>query len=240
MFFPELSSIPVYLSKKLHKNSAGGYMILKSIRIPLSLLLLLSSVFVYADSNELKVPYYSQGKESPWAAEKLGNKSSVTIRTHGCALTCISMVFSYYSKKELTPSVMNKWLQEQKAYEAGWDGKKFLGNIVLNWPSLAKYEPGWIYTRMDWKASKADVVLIQYYLSRGIPVIAEVLYKKEPHYVVLTGYNKDGFIMNDPEFPDEHVFNTLYNIDDKWGKGPARNIFGIRVLYPVTLKTELK
>lgn len=204
------------------------------------ILLLLIPVLVCADSHELMVPYYSQGKESPWADETLGNKSAVTIRTHGCALTCISMVFSYFTKKKITPSLLNKWLQEQKAYEEGWDGKKFLGNIVLHWPSLAKYEPGWIYTRMDWKASKADLVLIQYYLSRGIPVIAEVIYKKAPHYVVLTGYNKDGFIMNDPEFPDDHVFNKLYDIEDEWGKGPARNIFGIRVLYPVTFKTGVK
>lgn len=64
------------------------------------------------------------------------------------------------------------------------------------------------------------------------PVISEVLYRGAPHYVVLTGYDQNGFLMNDPEFPDEHRFDNVYNISDKWGSGPSRNIYGIRVLYP--------
>jgi len=192
----------------------------------------ISPDFVSAQSVNLPVPAYEQGNSSAWADEKMGSKSELTIRTHGCALTCISMVISYFSGKEVNPSEMNSWLVNNRGYQDAWEGDLFLGSVKLNWPALSAYGKGYVYTRHDWKADPADIVLIQYYLDKGKPVIAEVIYRGAPHYVVLTGYDKEGFTMNDPEFPDEHLFNSLYNISDKWGSGPSRNIYGIRVLYP--------
>ena len=183
----------------------------------------------------LDVPYYVQGKDSSWADEKLGNKSSVTIRTHGCALTCISMVTSFFSDKDITPSDMNRWLKRNSGFEDGWEGSRYLGEVNLNWPSLTGFEEGMVYTRFDWKVQPADLKLLKYYLDEGIPVITEVSYKNAPHYVVVTGYDQEGFLMNDPEFPDEHRLNRVYNISDKWGSGPSRNIYGIRVLYPASI-----
>lgn len=185
-----------------------------------------------SESVSLDLPYYAQGKDTPWADEILGNKSTVTIRTHGCALTCISMVYSYHKNKSLTPPDMNKWLKENAGFEDGWENGEYLGQIIMNWPALASYGDGWVYTRADWKALPADLLLIKYYLDNDVPVIAEVIYKSAPHYIVLTGYDAEGFMMNDPEFPDEHRFDKLYNISDSWGSGPSRNINGIRVLYP--------
>ncbi len=180
----------------------------------------------------MKVPYYVQGKDASWADEKLGNNSEFTIRTHGCALTSIAMIASYHTKKNYNPSKMNDWLKAHNGFDDAWEGGKYVGEVQLRWPAMTAFDDGWVYTRFDWSALPADLVLIEYYLDKGIPVIAEVLYKGAPHYVVLTGYGERGFIMNDPEFPDEHLFNNLYNISDKWGSGPARNIYGIRILYP--------
>ena len=185
-----------------------------------------------SQSIKLDVPYYEQGNNTPWADEILGNKSDLTIASDGCALTCISMVITHYNEESLTPSDMNRWLKRNSGYQDHWEGNRYFGEVNLNWPSLAKFKQGYVYTRHNWKASPADLILIRFYLENKIPVIAEVLYKGEPHFVVLTGYDANGFLMNDPEFPEEHYLNNVYNISDEWGSGPSRNIYGIRVLYP--------
>ncbi len=141
----------------------------------------------FTQSTSLTVPYYVQGKNSAWADEVLGNKSSVTIRTHGCALTCISMVTSFFFSKDLTPAIMNNWLRENNGFEDGWDGNTYIGKVNINWPALAGFKGGMVYTRFDWNAQPADLLLIRYYLEQGIPVIAEVEYQAAPHYIVLIG-----------------------------------------------------
>lgn len=205
---------------------------MKLKHLSLAVFLLLFSQQLFAQGNTLDVPYYVQGKDSSWADEKLGNKSELTIRTHGCALTCISMVVSHLYNDGLNPSNMNKWLKRNNGFQDAWEGDEYIGEVSLNWPALTEFRDGWVYTRFDWKAKPADLLLIKYYINQGIPIIAEVLYKKAPHYVVLTGWDDEGFIMNDPEFPEEHRLNKVYNISDEWGSGASRNIYGIRVLYP--------
>jgi hypothetical protein len=204
----------------------------KEIIAVMTVFLLVCPQVIRAQETSLDVPYYEQGKDTPWADELLGNKSSLTIRTHGCALTCISMMTSFFEENQMTPSDMNNWLKSHNGFHDGWEGSTYLGEVNLNWPSLSEFEQGYVYTRHDWAVQAADLQLIRYYIDKGIPVISEVLYRGAPHYVVLTGYKGDDFIMNDPEFPDHHNFNEVYNISDKWGSGPARNIYGIRVLYP--------
>lgn len=202
------------------------------MKIPLLILILSLSVFLSAQDISFQVPYYEQGHNSVWADELLGNNSTVTIRTYGCALTCISMVISHFSDDDYTPSNMNNWLQKNEGFQDGWEGELYLGEVNLNWPALGRFESGYVYTRHDWKVQAADLILIRYYLDKKIPVIAEVLYRGSPHYIVLSGYDSEGFLMNDPEFPDKHRMEEMYNISDKWGSGPSRNIYGIRVLYP--------
>jgi hypothetical protein len=199
------------------------------------LLISLLSLSVYGLSSAeapIDVPYYTQGKDAPWADDTLGLESTVTIRTHGCALTAISMVFSHFTKDKLTPPVVNRWLKENGGFLDDPDKENYSGRVVLNWPSLRSYGDGWVYTRFDWRVKPADILLIQYYLDQRVPVIAEVLYNGAPHYVVLTDYADGDFSMLDPEIPDERSFNAVYDISDNWGSGPSRNIYGIRVLYP--------
>ncbi len=198
----------------------------------ITLVMALLPVDLSSQSARLDVPYYKQGKDTLWAEELLGKNSSLTIRTHGCALTCISMITSHFSESSFTPSDLNQWLQNHDGFREGWEGKTYLGEVNIYWPAMTAFDQGYVYTRHDWKAQPADLVLIKYYLDKGKPVIAEVLYQGAPHYVVLTGYDENGFFMNDPEFPEQHLLNDVYNISDHWGSGAARNIYGIRVLYP--------
>lgn len=200
--------------------------------LTLTLLLALFPADLLSQSAHLEVPYYKQGKDTIWAEEVLGNKSTLTIRTHGCALTCISMITSHFSESPFTPSDLNLWLQKNDGFRDGWEGKTYLGEVNIYWPAMTDFDKGYVYTRHDWKAQPADLVLIRYYLDKRKPVIAEVLYQGAPHYIVLTGYDEDGFLMNDPEFPEEHRLKDVYNISDQWGSGATRNIYGIRVLYP--------
>ncbi len=206
-------------------------------QVSFSLFFILSvSIFLFSDAGPVPVPYYTQGKDAPWAEEKLGFGSSATIRTHGCALTAVSMVYSHFENDTLNPSRMNRWLKANSGFEDDPDRNTSLGKVVMNWPALTRYGKGYVYTRFNWRAVPADLILVRYYLDRSIPVIGEVLYRGAPHYVVLTGYDDDGFLMLDPEFPGEHRFNEVYNISDKYGSGPGRNLNGIRVLYPVRLQ----
>lgn len=180
-----------------------------------------------------EVPYYQQGGEAPWADDKLGNKSELTIRTHGCALTAISMVLSY-QLWEIEPGVMNRWLAANGGFVDAWNGNDYLGEVSLFWPALYKFNDSIRYHREDWHSSEADLDIIKDFLDQGIPVIAEVLYRGAPHYVVLCGYNGDNFIMNDPEQPEWKWFDSHYNINDQYGSGARRNIYGIRVFYTET------
>ncbi|MBN2656554.1 MAG: C39 family peptidase [Spirochaetales bacterium] len=197
-------------------------------------LFLFLSVSLFLQAVELNVPYYEQGNDSPWADVILGNKSNVTIRQYGCTLTCVSMVVSHFEGEKLTPEEMNNWLKKNNGFDDGYDDRdgSYLGEVNLNWPALARFRSGYVYTRHNWAANPADVLLIRYYLDKDVPLIAEVLLRGAPHYIVLTGYDHEGFLMNDPEFPGENRFDNIYNISDKWGSGPSRNIYGIRVLYP--------
>lgn len=195
---------------------------------------ILLSVFMNLSASDLDVPYYEQGNDSPWADVILGNKSKVTIRQYGCTLTCVSMITSYFEDEKLNPDLMNTWLKRNNGFVDGYDdfNGSYLGEVNMNWPALAGFRRGYVYSRHNWAVNPADTVLIRYYLENDIPVIAEVLLRGAPHYVVLKGYDEQGFLMNDPELPGENRFDKLYNISDKWGSGPARNIYGIRVLYP--------
>ncbi|MDC7127279.1 MAG: C39 family peptidase [Spirochaetales bacterium] len=202
----------------------------------LSLIFLFGIFFqgnLLAQDVALKVPLYDQGKDSEWADEKLGSKSDLTIKSHGCALTCISMVLSYFYNEKITPPKTNKWLKKHDGFDDGWSNGKYLGKVNIKWPSLSQYQKGMVYSRFDWNANPADTFLIRYYLEKKIPIIAEVIRNGASHYIVITGWNdKQGFMMNDPAMPEETVFNNYYNVKDKWGEGPGRNIYGIRVIYP--------
>lgn len=186
---------------------------------------------LYARDIILDVPYFVQGKGAPWAEEKLGNRSNLTIGEYGCALTCIAMVVSFFSEEEWDPSRMNRWLKNHDGFEGEWDQGRYWGQVMLNWPALGKMDGRFVYTRFNWSATPADTVLIRYYLDHGVPVIAEVTHRGAPHYVVLIGYEGEDFIMHDPEFPGETSFNGRYHISDEWGSGPGRNINGLRVIY---------
>lgn len=181
----------------------------------------------------LNVPWF--GQEERWADDGLGDSSTISIGTHGCALTASAMVLNYYGVNT-NPEKLNSWLLDNEGFEKGWDDDSgvYLGRVRLIWDSPVQgFSEIKEFNRYDFHSEPADLGLIRSYLERGIPVIAEVLRPQNiPHFVVLIGYRGDDFLIRDPLHRGIRTLSEGYNISDKHGSGAQRNIFGIRVFIP--------
>ena len=181
----------------------------------------------------LEVPWFSQIKD--WGEDYLGDSSSITLKTHGCALCCTAMVFRSYDINT-NPRKLNKTLLKNNAFEKGWDDDsgEYLGRVRLIWEKAASsYDEVSSFIRYDFSNAPADLNLIHSYLDKEIPVIAEVLRPHGiPHFVVIQGYEGDDFLIRDPLDENTRFLSYGYNISDEYGSGAGRNIFGIRVFLP--------
>ena len=200
----------------------------------LVLLIFFSAVLCSEGKQEkiLDVKWFGQTKEERWGSRNLGTSKTLTIHTHGCALTATAMVLDYYGYRT-NPSRLNKWLVEHNGFDDGWDDDsgEYLGKVRILWDSVVSgMEEISSYSRIDFRDRPADTDLIRSYLDRDIPVIAEVLRPKGiPHFVVIYGYNDEDFLIRDPLDKQTRFLNEMYNISDEYGGGPERNIFGIRI-----------
>lgn len=185
-------------------------------------------------AKEIDLPWFGQLEE--WGDEALGDSKSLDIARHGCALTATAMVLKYYGVKT-DPRKLNKWLLKNNGYDKGWDDEsgEYLGRVRMIWDKVASgHSEIALFRRYDFTALPADLYLIRGYLDGGIPVIAEVLRPGAiPHFVVLTDYEGDDFLIRDPLDEDIRYLSEGYKISDSHGSGAARNIFGIRIFTPV-------
>lgn len=212
----------------------------KKTRHPFSLvlmILLLSPVYSEgSDEKVLNVRWYGQTREEKWGENYLGTSDSLTLHTHGCALTAASMVLDYYDIS-INPSQLNSWLIDNDGFEDGWDDDsgEYLGKVRILWNIPAEgLDRIRSYKRIDFKDSPADTALIRSYLEREIPLIAEVLRPGGiPHFVVIYGYEEDRFLIRDPLDRETRYLSDQYHISDEYGSGPERNIFGLRIYEPV-------
>ena len=127
----------------------------------------------------LNVPLYKQ-YDSRWASVRIGSE---TLKSAGCATTCLAMVQEYRTGTTCTPAMMVRKL----SYTSG-------GSVY--WPSGTTQYTGSNY-----------LTVIYQQLAAGNPVIigAKFSGSNAQHYVVVTGYNgsstslsASGFIVNDP------------------------------------------
>ena len=63
------------------------------------LLSLLSSNLFSADTPEveLDVRWFGQTRDEAWGEDYLGSSNTITLHSHGCALTAAAMVLDYYN-----------------------------------------------------------------------------------------------------------------------------------------------
>lgn len=181
----------------------------KIFQLTIALLLLSGNMFyLYAD-RQLNVPIYGQ-RWADWSNDQLGT-CSLTIGSHGCAITSTAMVFSYYGIN-VNPRQLNDWL---KSTNGGYSG-----GCLINWSVAADYTSG----KVQWAGSNTDrpidLNLIKQDLDNGYPVIAGVGLG-EQHFVVITGYSGSTFYINDPWYGDASTI-------DRYGSNPENAIYGIR------------
>ena len=181
---------------------------------------------------ELDVPWFGQTKEERWGREFLGTSQSLTIHTHGCALTTAAMVLKYY-KVSTNPEKLNNWLIQNNGFDDGWDDDtgEYLGKVRILWNiPVEKMDQIGSYRRIDFSESPADTDLIRNLLKQGIPLIAEVRRPGWiPHFVVICGFKGEDFLIRDPLNRKTRFLSEQYNIDDEYGSGPERNIYGLRI-----------
>ncbi len=133
--------------------------------------------------------YYSQ-RDSKWGNNYIGNTKTL-VKSYGCALTAVSMVFTFHGDS-ITPGSMAK--------------KKIYSSDLINWPAssfgdkvdLACYSncPGGAYSHgnVNWKTIDAE-------LKKDNPVIVYI--KKTSgsggHYVVIHTKTSSGkYVVHDP------------------------------------------
>ena len=205
---------------------------------PLLFLILIFSPFLVSAqgnlSSEIQVPWFGQ-LDKAWGAENLGDSRTINIADNGCALTSTAMVLRFFDVNT-DPKKLNKWLLIHNGYDEGWDDESgnYLGKVRMIWEVVASgHTEVSSFRRYDFTALPADLYLIRGYLDGGIPVIAEVLRPGGiPHFVVLTGYKGDDFLIRDPLDRNVQYLSEAYRISDSHGSGAARNIFGIRIFTP--------
>ncbi|MDC7239373.1 MAG: C39 family peptidase, partial [Spirochaetales bacterium] len=184
-------------------------------------------------SREIAVPWFSQLE--PWGDKPLGDSDILDIARNGCALTACAMVLKYYGV-DTDPVKLNEWLLKHGGFDKGYDDKsgEYLGLVRVIWDVIADgHRSIDFFRRYDFPHLPADLYLIRGYLDAGIPVIVEVLRPGNiQHFVVLTGYEGDDFLIRDPLNENTRLLSEGYNISDQWGSGAARNIFSVRIFVP--------
>jgi hypothetical protein len=148
----------------------------------------------------MEITKYFQTDQA-WAKNHYGdlkwqgaNGFSPTIENWGCALTASAMLLNQQSEQmgigETNPSELNAWLQNNGGYLGGF--------IIFSKVEAFAAEVLGLeleYVGKDWLV--ADSV-IQSDLCSNNSVIMEVQTSRGQHFVLGTGFNADGYLMNDP------------------------------------------
>jgi len=175
---------------------------------------------------EPNFPVYSQ-RDPRWKDELLGF-SSLTLGGYGCAVTAAAMVANLAANCEITPSDLNKLLQDASGFEQAY----------IKWYKVAEVVGGMEYTIWkDWVYVAADINALYACLEDG-PVIIQVDYKPatvtpDSHFVVAYARaNNNDLWIADPYYGDCVMLLGCgrYSL---LGWNLARAVYGIRV-YAIT------
>ena len=168
------------------------------------------SVGVAADTS-LGVPLLGQ-QDIRWSLYTLGTSRTETVGSSGCAIASVVMMLNYYGIST-DPGLLNVWLTNNGGYA-------FDDNIL--WSTIDTYSNGRVIFT-EWLGP--DLNLITSEIDAGRPVIAEVRLGGNQHFVILTGYDANGYIINDPWFADTVYFAARYG-------DPSTGIVSIRTYVP--------
>lgn len=142
---------------------------------------------------EPRVTHFSQG-DARWADRVLGRSSS--IRSQGCAITCIAMILRFYGRN-VNPGTLDEFLDANGGYS---------GNAV-KWSVAAKCGAGEgpkLVFKQKTGSEKTLKKLLKQRIADNLPTMVRVDYGSDSdltynHFVLAVGISADGdIIINDP------------------------------------------
>ena len=155
-----------------------------------------SSKHIPDNGSSMKIVYFTQGSGAEWANVPFGGG---TIASSGCSVTSLAMVLSYLKggsnssqwiyPNEIVAAIADKYGNYNRFYVApyGQDGHGLF-------PAMASY-----YGVNCQEISSSSIINA---LKDNRPVIMSCVpgeFTKQGHFIVLTGFSDDGYIMvNDP------------------------------------------
>lgn len=159
---------------------------------------------------KLTVPILGQ-RDPRWASQRLGTVDGTTIGSHGCIVTCMTMLANYYGHP-LTPSDMDNWLTDNLGYVQG--------NLYRN-DAFGREFPDCRFDQVIFcTAVPAPLDKIDASLKDGKPVVVMVDFDHDPndgiqtHFVLIVGReDNENYIINDPWFGDQVYFIARYGSD---------------------------
>lgn len=142
-------------------------------------------------------------RDSRWSGQRLGTVNGITIGSHGCVITCHSMLATYYGKPTL-PNQLDDFLTNNGLYA---QGNLWIPANVARWNSNETYN-GTDYC----ETSPAPMDKIRQAIDAGLPPTLWVINGGVRHNVLAVGYTDDNqIIVNDPWIGDQ------VNMKNRWG-----------------------
>jgi uncharacterized repeat protein (TIGR01451 family) len=142
------------------------------------------------------------------------NPQGESIYDSGCLLTCLSMLTSFWNQSAqqsaMTPPTLNSILVTNHCFTPT-NGINNLGSATI-YASSDGPSPNLIWKDRDVPSATPSDIFNEYVadkLCNGIPVVVQF----PNHYVIVTGRDDEGFIINDPGRCPAHFGETLHLLD---------------------------
>lgn len=146
-------------------------------------------------------------RDPRWNKQRLGTVNGTTLGSHGCVVTSMAMLSSYYNHPIL-PNQLDDILTDRSLY--------YDGNLFVN-DSITKVFPDIKFDKVVWcETTPAPIAEIKKYLDAKKPVVVALINQGIRHYVLAVGYEGNQIIVNDPWQGD------TINIKDRWGDSASK------------------
>lgn len=149
----------------------------------------------------LPIPPVSQ-RDLRWSNQRLGTVNGTTIGSHGCIISDMAMLATYYGHP-ISPNTLDDILTNRNLY---YDGNLFVNGSITNIFSDIFFDKV-VYC----ETTAAPVNEICEYLNSGKPCVVALINQGIKHYVLAVGFEGERIYCNDPWMGDQIAIN------DRWG-----------------------
>jgi hypothetical protein len=126
------------------------------------------------------IPFFSQ-RDSAWSATKLGSSTTLTIGSHGCAMTSVACLLKFRGA-DCDPAKLNTYLKDNSGYDS---------NSAIKWDVAAKFgSTQWL--NYKGKSTLPSLATLSKDLDAGKLIVAESSrFGSQTHFVVIRGVTTD-------------------------------------------------